>query len=54
VAAVNLARCPLNNEEIIRDKLSNGENGLNHAELLPPPPLLPSPPPPTSLPLPPS
>jgi len=26
-----VARCPLNNEKIIHDKLSNGENGLNHA-----------------------
>lgn len=40
VAAVNLARCPLNNERMIRDKLSNGENDLNHAEHPPssPPP----------------
>lgn len=41
VAAVNLARCPLNNERMIRDKLSNGENDLNHAEHPPSsPPLL--------------
>lgn len=33
VAAVSIARCPLNNERIIRDKSSNGENALNHAEL---------------------
>lgn len=47
VAAVNLARCPLNNERMIRDKLSNGENDLNHAEHPPPsPPPFPSPPPP--------
>lgn len=48
VAAVNLARCPLNNERMIRDKLSNGENDLNHAERPPssPPPSPPAPPPP--------
>lgn len=33
VAVVSIARCPLNNERIIRDKLSNGENALNHAKL---------------------
>lgn len=44
VAAVNLARCPLNNERMIRDKLSNGENDLNHAEHPPSsPPPFPSP-----------
>lgn len=46
VAAVNLARCPLNNERMIRDKLSNGENDLNHAEHPPSPPP-PCPPPPS-------
>lgn len=48
VAAVNLARCPLNNERMIRDKLSNGENDLNHAEHPPSSPLL-CPPPPSCL-----
>lgn len=43
VATVSFARCPLNNERIIRDKLSNGENGLNHMKFPPSSFLPPSP-----------